>query len=201
MGFRTVLVDAPSDRQNPTGLTGGFRLGMAHAQDLKSVVNRFAPAKFVTIIIFGVPITFENPDPWTKFPAVVVGTSASAVSAAVAAFEPGTSVRNPDVAGIGLTAAVTAGTDGIGGAALNAIRQSVLFVHHVNDGCASSPYIGATAAAYNMMAAAVDVSFAEISGGAALDPDPCQGGALHGFARAGAPALDAIKKWVLTLKR
>jgi hypothetical protein len=47
----------------------------------------------------------------------------------------------------------------------------------------------------------VDVSFAEIAGGVALDPDPCQGGTLHGFSRAGAAALDALKKWILTLRR
>jgi hypothetical protein len=63
IGFRTVLVDAPSDRQNPTGLTGGFRLSAAHAQDLKAVVNRFAPARVITITIFGITFTFENPDP------------------------------------------------------------------------------------------------------------------------------------------
>jgi hypothetical protein len=36
---------------------------------------------------------------------------------------------------------------------------------------------------------------------ATTDPDPCEAGTYHGFSRSGAPALDAIKKWVLSLKR
>ena len=46
-GFRTVLVDAPSDRQNATGLTGGFRTTVDHARDLAGVVKHFVPDKYI----------------------------------------------------------------------------------------------------------------------------------------------------------
>ena len=100
-----------------------------------------------------------------------------------------------------LTSSVTSGTDSISGVKLSAIKQPVLFVHHVNDACASSPYIEATSVAYGMMQAGVAVGFKEIAGGTATDTDPCEGGTLHGFSRAGAPVLDDIKTWVLSLDR
>jgi hypothetical protein len=200
-GFRTVLVDAPSDRQNVTGVSGGFRTTIDHARDLAGVVKHFVPDKFVTIRIFGFEFRFPNPDPLARIPGAVVGTSAGAVSAALAANLPGTSTPNPNVTGIGLTASVTSGNDSINNLALASIKQPALFVHHVNDACTLSPYIDATSAAYNMMIAGSDVTFKEIAGGATTDPDPCEAGTYHGYSRAGAPALDAIKQWVLSLKR
>ena len=140
-GFRTVLVDAPSDRQNATGLTGGFRTTIDHARDLAGVVKHFVPDKYITITIFGITFRWPNADPWARVPGAVVGTSSSAVSAALAAFLPGTGNPNPNVTGVALTSSVTSGTDSISGVKLNTIKQPVLFVHHVNDACASSPYI------------------------------------------------------------
>ncbi len=202
-GFRTVLVDAPSDRQNVTELTGGFRTSIGHARDLAGVVKHFVPDKYIVITIpfFDITIRIPNRDPWARIPGAIVGTSSGAVSAAFAAFLPGTTDANPNVTGVALTASVTSGMDSILGAPLSAIKQQVLFVHHVSDACASSPYIGASAAAYNMMQAGVGVGFNEINGGTATDTDPCEGGTLHGFSRAGAPALDFIKRWVLSLQR
>ena len=200
-GFRTVLVDAPSDRQNSTGVSGGFRTTIDHARDLAGVVKHFVPDKYIIIHIG--PFTFRTPnrDPWARIPGVVVGTSAAAVSAALASFLPGTTDENPNVTGVALTASVTSGSDLIKAVALGSIKQPVLFVHHVNDACTLSPYIEATSAAFGMMQAGVDASFNEIAGGVATDTDPCQGGTLHGFSRAGAPALDFIKRWVLRLQR
>jgi pimeloyl-ACP methyl ester carboxylesterase len=200
-GFRTVLVDAPSDRQNVTGVSGGFRTTIDHARDLAGVVKHFVPDKFIVIKILGFEFRFPNPDPFARIPAAVVGTSAGAVSAALAASLPGSSTPNPNVTGVGLTASVTSGNDSINNVPLASIKQPALFVHHVNDACASSPYIEATAAAYNMMIAGSDVTFNEIAGGATTDPNPCEAATYHGFSRAGAPALDFIKKWVLSLKR
>jgi hypothetical protein len=202
-GFRTVLVDAPSDRQNAAGLTGGFRTTVDHARDLAGVVKHFVPDKFITVHIPATDINVQIPnrDPWARIPGAVVGTSSGAVSAALASFLPGTTTPNPNVTGVAFTASVTSGTDSINGVALNSIKQPVLFIHHVNDGCASSPYIEATSAAYGMMQAGVSVGFNEINGGTATDTDPCQGGTLHGFSRAGAPVLDFLKKWMLALDR
>ena len=200
-GFRTVLVDAPSDRQNATGVSGGFRTTIDHARDLAGVVKRFVPDKFIIIKIFGIEFRFPNRDPFARIPGAVVGTSSGAVSAALAANLPGSSTPNPNVTGVGLTASVTSGNNSINNVPLASIKQPALFVHHVNDACTSSPYIDATSAAYNMMIAGSDVTFNEIAGGTTTDPDPCEAATYHGFSRAGAPALDFIKKWVLSLKR
>ena len=202
-GFRTVLVDAPSDRQNATGLTGGFRTTVDHARDLAGVVKHFVPDKYITITIpvFDFTIRIPNRDRWARIPGAVVGTSASAVSAALAANLPGGKISNPNVTGVALTASVTSGTDSINNVALASVKQPTLFVHHINDACSLSPYIDATSSAYAMMIAGTDVSFKEIAGGTATATDPCEAGTLHGFSRAGAPALDAIKTWVQSLKR
>ncbi len=200
-GFRTVLVDAPSDRQNATGLTGGFRTTVDHARDLGGVVKHFVPDRFIVIKILWFEFRIPSRDPFARIPGAVVGTSSGAVSAALAANLPGSSTPNPNVTGVGLTASVTSGSDSINNIPLASIKQPALFVHHVNDACASSPYIDATSAAYSMMIAGTDVTFNEIVGGTTTDPDPCEGGTYHGFSRAGAPALDFIKRWVLSLKR
>ncbi len=119
----------------------------------------------------------------------------------MAANLPGGKVSNPNVTGVALTASVTSGPDSINNVALASVKQPTLFVHHVNDACSLSPYIDATSSAYAMMIAGTDVSFKEIAGGTSTATDPCEAGTLHGFSRAGAPALDAIKTWVQSLKR
>ena len=218
LGFRTVIVDAPSDRQGDPGLDG-FRSTLEHARDLAAVASAFSPPKCLYEIEFwGYKFCLvPNPDPWAGRPVAVVGMSAGAISAARAAFLPGGTERNPDVAGIGLIASVTQGTDAIQGAPLASIKQPVLFVHHVNDGCVAAKYRNATREAYNMMVAAVDVGFVEISGtplgppdtddpDPPINPSPCgatdeAGYTLHGFSRAGAPVLHAIRQWAVTLKR
>ena len=57
MGFLVVLVDAPSDRQNTTGVSGGFRATKDHAMDLASVAAHFKPTVSGTAVNIG-PYTF-----------------------------------------------------------------------------------------------------------------------------------------------
>lgn len=217
LGFRTVVVDAPSDRQNAAGMGGGFRLTGEHATDLAAVIKAFSPPRCLQgFTIFGVLFCIiRNPDKWAGRPVAVLGMSAGAISAARAAFLPGTTRPNPDVDGIGLVSSVTQGTDAIQGAPLASIKQPVLFVHHVNDGCIASKYRNATREAFRMMVASVNTGFVEISGtpvGPAdpddpdpqINPNPCgasdeMGYTLHGFSRAGAPVLHALRQWAVTL--
>ncbi len=219
--FLTVLVDAPSDRQNATGMTGGFRTSDDHARDLTAIITYFKP-RFVAgkVRIGGVIYGADA----INSPVVVIGSSSGATSAVLAAQRPLPQPPlvfpggNRKVNGVVLAASVTTGTTNINSLALTAINQPVLFVHHVNDGCIYSKYRNATDAAYTMMKASVRVSFAEITGtpvgpvdpadpDPAINPDPCGGPGtmgylLHGFNGAGAAALDAIQSWIsATLKR
>jgi hypothetical protein len=222
-GFLTVLVDAPSDRQNPTGMSGGFRTSDDHAKDLTAIVAHFKP----TLVAGSVRIAgaIYGADA-INAPIVVVGSSASTVSAVLAAIRPlptGPYVLpggNRDVRGVVLTASVTTGATSINSLPVTGVAQPVLFVHHVDDGCEFAKYRNAIQAAFNMMKASVRVSFAEIAGKApassdipgdpdtpVANPDPCgapggMGYLHHGFSGAGTAALDAIQRWIATtLKR
>ena len=131
---------------------------------------------------------------------------------------PLTITNNPDVQGIALTSAITTGgVVTLHNAWPTYIRRPVLFVHHVNDGCINAKYRNASQLAFDMMAASVRVSFTEIVGtpvGPAdpadpdptINPDPCgapgtAGYLLHAFSGSGTAALDAIQKWIATVKR
>ena len=218
----TVLVDAPSDRQNDTGMSGGFRTSDDHARDLTAIISYFRP-KLVggNVVIGGVNYGADA----INSPVVVVGSSAGTTSAVLAAIRPLPPPfplifpgGNPDVGGVVLTSSVTTGPTNIGSLPFTAINRPVLFVHHVNDGCIYSKYRNATEAAYSMMQASIKVSFTEITGtpigpvdpadpDPSANPDPCgapgsMGYLLHGFNGAGTAALDAIQRWIIvTLKR
>ena len=222
--FLTVLVDAPSDRQNATGMTGSFRTSDDHARDLTAIIARFKPRLILGRVRIGGVIYGADA---INSPVIVVGSSAGTISAVLAALKPLPAPTPPvfpggnrNVGGVVLTSSVTTGTTNIDSLALTAIIQPVLFVHHVNDGCIYAKYRNATDAAYKMMKASVRVSFAEITGSMAassddpidpatpvLNPDPCgapgsMGYLLHGFHGAGTGALDAIQRWIsVTLKR
>lgn len=209
MGFMTVLVDAPSDRQNATGLTGGFRATLDHAKVLAAVAAHFHTEKEGFI-------RRHHPDwkllvcAWrTEAPVLVVGSSAGTVSATLAAFQVSalpaaplaTNVANSSlVRGVALTSSITSGMapePTILNLPRNAIRMPVLFVHHTGDACASSTYANATDTAFGTMKHSAKVGFVEVSGGFPENvTDPCEGGTLHGFAHSGAAALSAIEKWI-----
>ena len=71
--FLTVLVDAPSDRQDTTGMSGGFRTSDDHARDLTAIISHFKP-KLVAgnVMIGGVGYGADA----INSPVVVVGSSA-----------------------------------------------------------------------------------------------------------------------------
>jgi pimeloyl-ACP methyl ester carboxylesterase len=214
--FLTVLVDAPSDRQDTTGMSGGFRTSDEHARDLTAIISHFKPKLIAgSVMIGGVSYGADA----INSPVVIVGSSAGTTSAVLAAIRPLPLPSplpfpggNPDVGGVVLTSAVTTGPTSIGSLPFTTINRPVLFVHHVNDGCMYSKYRNATDAAFNMMKASVRVSFAEITGTPVgpidpadpdppLNPDPCgapgtTGYLLHGFNGAGTAALDSIQRWI-----
>ena len=137
--FLTVLVDAPSDRQNATGMSGGFRTSDDHARDLTAIISYFRP-KLVggSVVVGGVSYGADA----INSPVVVVGSSAGTTSAVLAAirplpppFPPIFPLGNPDVGGVVLTSSVTTGPTSIGSLPFTEINRPVLFVHHVNDGC------------------------------------------------------------------
>jgi len=163
-----AIVDAPSDLL-PGGMTDDFRAGATHAADIGKVID-------------------ELQKRYAGAPVYLLGTSRGTISVA------NLSVRlGPRVKGAILTSTVTR-ADRVGPALsrfnFSDIKVPVLFVHHHDDGCFSSPYEGARKAAG-------DSPFVTVHGGSPPESDPCQPLAAHGFFGREPPVVEVIHNFIL----
>ncbi|HEX9684687.1 MAG TPA: alpha/beta hydrolase [Burkholderiales bacterium] len=166
-GIVAAVMDVPSDRSQ--GLEDEFRLGSAHAEDIGRVVTDLR-SRFPGLPVF------------------LVGTSRGTLSAASAGNRLGTRVD-----GVALTATLfLAGRRGPGlsGFDFSSIPVPLLFVHHVHDDCAYTPYAEAKRLADRYPVIAV-------SGGSPAQSKPCEAMTPHGFIGREADTADAIVKWML----
>ena len=168
-GIAAVVMDAPSDQ--PNGMEDGFRLGAAHAEDIGRTVadlkKRFP----------GVPV-------------FLVGTSRGTVSAAAAGARLGKEIQ-----GVVLTATLFNASKtqpGLSRFDYAAIPVPLLFVHHVDDGCAYTPYSAAQRLGERY-------PLISVSGGQPPQSKPCEAMSQHGFLGREAEAVDAMTKWMLKL--
>jgi len=166
-GIAAAVVDAPSDQ--PRGMEDEFRLGGAHSEDIGRVVA----------------------DLKTRFPALpvfLVGTSRGTVSAASVGRHLG-----KEVDGVVLTASLFLSSKrgpGLSGFDFSSVASPLLFVHHVDDGCVSTPYASAKRLADRY-------PLVSVSGGLPLQSQPCEAMSAHGFLGKEAETVDAIAKWML----
>lgn len=166
-GIAVAVVDSPSDQSQ--AMDDPFRLGSAHAEDIGKVIA----------------------DLKTRFPSLpvfLVGTSRGTVSAASIGRRVG-----KDVDGVVLTATLFLATrkqPGLGGFDFASISSPLLFVHHVDDGCAYTPHAAARRLAdrYPLIS---------VSGGPAPQSQPCEALSAHGFLGKEADTVSAIAKWML----
>ena len=166
-GIVAAVMDAPSDWSR--GLEDDFRLGAAHAEDVGRVVADLR-SRFPGLPVF------------------LVGTSRGTISAASAARRLGNRVD-----GAVLTATLFLASrrgPGLSGFEFSAIPVPLLFVHHVDDECAFTPYSEAKRLADRYPVIAV-------SGGSPAQSKPCEAMSAHGFLGREADAVDAIAKWML----
>ncbi len=168
-GVVAVVFDAPSDQQS--GMDDNFRLGDAHVADVAAVIG-------------------ELKKRYSSLPFFVVGTSRGTVSAA------SLGRRMPDaVAGVVLTATLflggkRPGQQGLSGFDFASIKPRVLFAHHRQDGCAYTPYRGASALATRF-------PLISVSGGLPPQSEPCQAMSEHGFLGRESETVEAIANWML----
>lgn len=167
-GFVTALVDAPDDHHRREGL-GGFRIEVAHAEDIGKVIADVRRR--------------------TNLPVWLVGTSRGTISAVNAASRL-SGERAPD--GLVLTSPLTSGRDGaykpwvahsVFNLDLARIRMPVLVVVHASDKCVRTPpglgrdIIEKTNAGREQ--------FATVTGGPGADGErglkACKGRSPHGF--------------------
>ena len=165
-GIVAAVMDAPSDQAR--GMEDEFRLGDRHQADMEAVAadlkKRFPGA-----------------------PVFLVGTSRGTVSAASLGRRLGKTVD-----GVVLTSTVfLAGRQrGLSGFEFSSISAPLLFVHHVDDGCAGTPYYAAKRLADRY-------SLISVSGGPPALSGPCEAMSAHGFLGREADTVDAIAKWML----
>ena len=166
-GIAAAVMDAPSDQSR--GMDDEFRLGSAHAEDIRRVVTDLR-------------LRFPG------LPVFLVGTSSGTISAASAGKRLGAAVD-----GVALTATVFLANrrrPGLSGFDFSSIPVPLLFVHHVDDGCNTTPYSAAKQLAdrYPVI---------PVSGGPPPQSQPCEPMSPHGFHGREADAVDAIAKWML----
>lgn len=165
--FADALVDAPSD-QLPGGMSDAFRRSDMHVADIRAVLadlhKRFPGAKFY-----------------------LIGTSRGTISAAALGAALATAID-----GVVLTSAVTVPDrtgPGLSTFDFATLKGPVLLVHHIDDGCRSSPYSGAQALARRF-------PLISVHGGDAPRSGPCDAASQHGYFGVEAPTVAAIKAWI-----
>ncbi len=163
-----AIVDAPSD-QLPQGMQDSFRLGPDHLTDIRALINDLK-ARFPGARIY------------------LVGTSRGTISAASLAAKLGDSIQ-----GIVLSSTVT-NHDKMGEALstfdFGTIKVPVLFVHHRDDGCFTSPY-------RNVERISKGAPLVSVSGGDPPQSGPCDPMSPHGYFGRDAPVAQAIRNWML----
>jgi len=167
-GIVPVILDNPSDHQSGAGISDDFRAGAEHTADLRAVI-------------------VEAKRRYPGLPVFLVTTSRSTISAAHQARALG-----GELAGVVLTSslfwnrseAVLTAFD------FSTVKIPLLFVHHREDGCASTPYpdaarLGAT------------FPLVSVKGGKQPETGPCDPLAPHGFYGREAETVGAIAAWML----
>jgi len=170
-GILPVILDNPSDQQAGSGMSDAFRESAAHGTDVRAIVAE---------------VKKRHPG----LPVFVVGTSRSTLSAAHLAL-----ALEGEIAGVVLSASYFYG----GGRAKppmlvsfnwSKVKIPLLVVHHVDDGCASTPY-------YEAERLGRRFPLISVWGGKPPESGPCDPLAPHGFFGKEAETVDAIAAWML----
>ncbi len=166
LDFNVAVADAPSDQ--PNGMSDGFRMGDAAAEDIAAVIAFLRQRAAVPV--------------W------LVGTSRGTVSAASVGVRLGPS----RVAGVVLTSTVWAGS--IAQVPLEQLRVPTLLVHNHDDGCRESPFDYAPLG-LNRLTGAPAKELIAVSGGM-LRSGPCEALSPHGYYGIEDQVVPRIAAWI-----
>ena len=173
-GVAAAILDAPSDQQAGWGMGDEFRLSPEHFTDISAVVadlrKRFASA-----------------------PLFLVGTSRGTISAAALGAR-----FSGEISGAVLTSTMfrqaprNSNEPGPGLSKFDfaTVKAPLLFVHHVSDQCASTPYGEAARLAdrYPLIT---------VFGGSAPQSGPCEAFSQHGFLGKEPATVEAMVGWMV----
>lgn len=167
-GILPVILDNPGDQQSGAGMSDAFRASAEHTADLRTVIA-------------------EVKRRYPGLPVFLVTTSRSTISAAHQARALGSELE-----GVVLTSSlfwnrrepVLAAFD------FSTVKVPLLFVHHREDACASTPYRDAErlGARYPLIS---------VQGGKPPESGPCDPLAPHGYFGKEAETVGAIAAWML----
>lgn len=172
-GLNVIVVDAPSDRQNPPYLAG-FRQTAEHVADIKEVIA-WARTQY-------------------REPVWLVGTSRGTQSVAYI----GTQLRGADGPdGLVLTATILKDDRGrpVPAMALEQLSVPVLLVHHEQDGCSHCAYADLPKA-QEKLRHLPRTAMLGFQGGDNRG-DPCEAYAYHGFNGLEKEVVGQIATWML----
>jgi hypothetical protein len=173
-GVMAAIMDAPSDQQNGWGMSDEFRLSERHFTDISAMADNLTQ-RFPGLALF------------------LVGTSRGTLSAAALSVRFGAKV-----AGVVLTSTMfrQAGRrskepgPGLSGFDFSIVKIPLLFVHHVGDQCAVTPYGDAARliGKYPLIS---------VAGGSPPESGPCDPFSQHGFFGKEPETVEQIVNWML----
>jgi alpha-beta hydrolase superfamily lysophospholipase len=173
-GIATAFIDAPSDRQAGWGMTDDFRLSAQHATDIAAVVGdlrkRIADA-----------------------PLFLIGTSRGTISAASLAARLEMPLGGAVLTSTMFRAAGRKSSEpgqGLSQFDFATIKIPLLFVHHVSDQCAVTPYSEAARLAEKY-------PLITVFGGAPPQSGPCDPFSPHGFFGKERETVEQMVNWML----
>jgi len=167
-GILPVILDNPSDHQSGAGISDEFRASAEHTADLRAVIA---------------DVKRRHPG----LPVFLVTTSRSTISAAYQARAIG-----DELAGAVLTSSLfwIGRTPVLGLFEFSTIRIPLLFVHHREDSCPSTPYADAARLGTRF-------PLVSVKGGKTPETGPCDPLAPHGYFGKEAETVGAIAAWML----
>ena len=173
-GFATILIDAPSDRQDNIGMLKGFRNSQEHVKDIEVVIDYIR--------------TINSKPIW------LIGTSRGTESAAYAAVH-----LNNKINGVVLTSSISKtnkkGTS-VTDLALDRITVPILAVHHKDDKCKTTkPKV--VKAIKNKSYNSSSVRIKMFSGGdEPINKNPCKAKTYHGFLGIESEVVKSITEFI-----
>jgi hypothetical protein len=173
-GVVAAILDAPSDRQTGWGMGDEFRLGEDHFTDVSAIVAELGKR------VAGLPL-------------FLVGTSRGTISAAALGARFGSGLSGVVLTSTMFRAAGAKSNEpgpGLSRFDFTTIKVPVLFVHHVGDQCAVTPYSDAARLAdkYPLIS---------VSGGRAPESGPCDPFSAHGYFGKESETVEQIVNWML----
>jgi hypothetical protein len=167
-GILPVIMDNPSDQHSHEGMNDAFRASAAHAADIRAVVA-------------------EVKRRYPGLPVFLVGTSRSTISVAHLGRALG-----DEVTGAVLSSSLfyAGRRSALAGFDFSSIKVPLLFVHHREDACESTPFADAVRLGEKF-------PLVSVKGGKPPESGPCDPFAAHGFFGKEPETVDAIAAWML----